>query len=252
MKNTDNITVVIIAKNAQSTISKTLKSLESFTEVVLYLNDCNDDTKKIASTYKNVKIIEGSFIGFGDTKNKASSYAKNDWILSLDSDEVLSEDFIKNLNEIVLEDKTIYKILRSNYYKDIEVKHCWGKDEIVRLYNRKKTSFNSNKVHEHILEKDYKIVLLKGYVKHYPYSNLHDFIIKLDNYSSLFAEDKKGKKSSSPTKAFFNAMFSFFKTYILKGGFLDGYVGLIIAYSHMSTNFYKYMKLYEANKDLKK
>jgi len=73
---------------------------------------------------------------------------------------------------------------------------------------------------------------------------------KLDRYSTIYAEDNIGKKNSSPSKAFFNAHFSFFKTYFLKRGFLDGYAGLIIAFSHMATNFYKYMKLYELNKEL--
>ncbi|MGB3750645.1 MAG: glycosyltransferase family 2 protein, partial [Arcobacteraceae bacterium] len=60
-----------------------------------------------------------------------------------------------------------------------------------------------------------------------------------------------GRKKSSPLKAILNAKFSFFKTYFLKRGFLDGYAGLIIAFSHMATNFYKYIKLYELNKEIK-
>ncbi|MCJ8297705.1 MAG: hypothetical protein MJK13_02060, partial [Pseudomonadales bacterium] len=67
---------------------------------------------------------------------------------------------------------------------------------------------------------------------------------------TLFASEKVGIKKSSPTKALLNASFSFIKTYIFKAGFLDGYPGLIIAFSHMTTNFFKYMKLYEANKEL--
>lgn len=247
-----NISVVIIAKNAEATIKQTLESLIDFEEVILYLNDTNDNTVTISQKFKNVKIVEGSFLGFGPTKNEATKYAKNDWILSLDSDEVLSKDFLLNLSKLSLDKNCVYKILRSNYYKDCEVKHCWGKDEIVRVYNKKLTSFNQNKVHEFVLEKEYKVLLLDGEVKHYPYSNITDFIIKLDRYSTLFAQDKKGKKKSSPTKAFFNAGFSFFKTYFIKRGFLDGYAGLVIAFSHMATNFYKYIKLYEANKELEK
>jgi hypothetical protein len=70
---------------------------------------------------------------------------------------------------------------------------------------------------------------------------------KLDIYSSEFARDNVGKKQSSPIKAVLNGGFSFFKTYFMKRGFLDGYAGLVIAFSHMATNFYKYIKLYELN-----
>ncbi len=252
MINISNISVVIIAKNAQLTIKNTLKSLKTFSDVVLFLNDTTDNTVEIAKEFDNVNIVNGDFTGFGPTKNQATLHAKNDWILSLDSDEVLAEDFILNLSKLSLDESCVYKILRSNYYKKTEVRHCWGKDEIVRVYNRKLTSFNDNKVHEYVLEKDLKVELLNGEVKHYPYSNITDFIIKLDRYSTLFAQDKKGKKNSSPTKAFFNAWFSFFKTYFIKRGFLDGYAGLVIAFSHMATNFYKYIKLYEANKEIEK
>lgn len=75
-----NITPVIIAKDAQKTIEETLKSLVSFEEVIVYLNNSTDETKQIAQKFSNVKIIDGDFIGFGPTKNKASEFSSNDWI----------------------------------------------------------------------------------------------------------------------------------------------------------------------------
>lgn len=245
----DNISVVIMAKDSQMTIAKCLNSLKNFQEVVLYLNNSTDNTVHIASKFDNVKIIDGEFLGFGPTKNKAAQFSSNDWILSLDSDEVLSEEFVMSLNKIELDTKYIYEILRTNYYKDIQVKYCWGDDKIVRLYNKTKTSFTDKKVHESIINDGFKIQKVKGFVEHYPYASITDFIVKLDRYSTIFAQDNMGRKKSSPLKAILNAKFSFFKTYILKRGFLDGYAGLIIAFSHMATNFYKYMKLYEANKE---
>ncbi len=244
----DTISVVIIVKNAEMTIKASLESLKAFEEVILYVNDTSDATLEIASAYENVKVIEGIFLGFGPTKNKVASYAKNDWILSLDSDEVLSKDFSDNIKDINLDSTCVYSILRTNYYKEQEIRYCWGDDVIVRLYNRNMTTFSQEKVHEHIIVNDMKVKNTDGKVKHYPYVNLTDFIVKLDRYSSIYAEDNVGKKSSSPLKAISNAHFSFFKTYFLKRGFLDGYAGLVIAFSHMATNFYKYMKLYEANK----
>ena len=247
----ENISCVIIVKNAASTITKTLESLKSFSDVVVYDNGSTDATIDIVEKYSNINLVQGEFLGFGSTKNLASTFAKNDWILSLDADEVLSDKFVKNISILELDDKNIYTILRQNYYKDIHVKHCWGNDIIVRLFNRKKTAFTDEKVHEKVIEEGFKKVALKGSVKHYPYSNTSEFIIKLDRYSALFAEHNQGKKSSSPTKAFFNGSFSFFKTFFLKRGFLDGYAGLVIAFSHMATNFYKYIKLYELNREKK-
>ena len=243
-----HISCVLIAKNAESTIKKVLDSLRSFEDVVLYSNNSTDNTDKIASAYPNVNLIQGDFLGFGPTKNKAAGYAKNSWILSLDADEVLSDIFIGNLENLILDNQKAYSILRANYYKDTQIKHCWGNDIITRLYNRDTTSFTNLKVHEYIKTDNLHIQQIAGIVQHYPYATITDFIIKLDRYSTIFAEDNIGK-NSSPLKAILNAQFSFFKTYILKRGFLDGYSGLVIAFSHMATNFYKYIKLYELNKE---
>ncbi|HIP50803.1 MAG TPA: glycosyltransferase family 2 protein [Campylobacterales bacterium] len=247
----NTITPVIIAKDAEHTIKACLKSLKSFTEVILYVNNCTDNTETIAKTFTNVKLIHGDFLGFGQTKNKAASHATNSWVLSLDADEILGTEIIKNLQELKLNKNTVYSILRTNYYKTTQIKHCWGNDILVRLYNKEETGFINQNVHEYIIQENMKKVALQGTVKHYPYSTISDFITKLDRYSTLFANDNVGKKKSSPSKAFFNGLFSFTKTYVFKQGFRDGYAGLIIAFSHMTTNFYKYIKLYEMNKELK-
>lgn len=245
-----NISCVIIAHNAEKTLQKTLQSLEVFSDVVLYINNTTDATSQIAQGFSNVQVIHGDFLGFGPTKNKAATFAKNDWVLSLDSDEVIDRAFVEGIDSLKLETTKLYSINRINYYKNQRIKHCWGNDIITRLYNKKETSFSEKQVHEYIIEDQKSVVALPGHVQHYPYTNISDFIIKLDKYSTIFAEENMGKKTSSPLKAFLNGCFSFFKTYILKRGFLDGYAGLVIAFSHMATNFYKYIKLYELNKTL--
>ena len=246
-----HISCVMIVKDAEQTLSLVLDSLKAFDDVVIYSNNSTDKTDKIATSYKNVNLIKGDFLGFGPTKNLAASYAKNEWIFSLDADEVLSNKFIDSLSKIALDDTTLYTIFRENYYKNQHIKHCWGNDIIIRIYKRTKTSFTDKKVHEKIIKDGFNILNIAGSIKHYPYSNITDFIKKLDRYSSIYAQDNVGKKKSSPTKALFNGFFSFFKTYFLKRGFLDGYAGLVIAFSHMATNFYKYIKLYELNQELK-
>ncbi len=248
----DTISVVMIVKDAEKTIEKSLESLQEFKEIILYLNNSTDSTENLAQNYANVTIVEGDFIGFGPTKNRAVSYANCDWILSLDADEVVTKEFVENIKNIELDNQTVYTILRSNFYKDREIQHCWGNDIITRLYHRKITQFTDKRVHENIIDIHMNKEMIKGVVQHFPYQTMTDFIMKLDNYSTIYAKDNAGKKASSPLKAILNAYFSFFKTYIIKKGFLDGYPGLIIAFSHMATNFYKYMKLYEMNIELKK
>lgn len=248
-----NISVVVLAKNNEVTIEKTLKSLENFEDVVVYDNGSSDQTMEIVKNFSNVNLIEGKFKGFGWTKNQAASFAKNEWILIIDSDEVVDEQLFKTLQYKELNQNTVYQLNFKAFYKDIQVKYCgWNNQKIKRLYNKTKTSYNSNDVHEDIITDGFNIELLDGNVEHYSYQSIEQFVNKANTYSTLFAKNNAGKKSSSPAKAFFNGAYSFIKTYIFKQGFRDGYVGLIIAYSHMVTNFYKYIKLYEFNKELKR
>jgi len=247
------ISAIVLVKNNEYTLGNTLKSLTAFDDVVVYDNGSTDNSILIANHFKNVHLIEGDFKGFGWTKNHAVTYAKYDWVIIVDSDEVIDKELIETLQTTKLDPKTVYQLNFKAFYKDIQIKHSgWNNQKIKRLYNRTVTSYNDNEVHEDIITKNLQIELLKGNMEHYSYQSISQFIIKADQYSTLFAQDKAGKKSSSPLKAFFNAHYSFFRTYILKRGFLDGYAGLIIAFSHMVTNFYKYMKLYELNKELKK
>ena len=248
-----NISAVVLAKNNEKTIENTLNSLKEFDDVVVYDNGSTDETLNIVKKFSNVNLVKGEFKGFGWSKNNASSFAKNDWILIIDSDEVVDIELLNELKTKILDEKTVYKLNFKAFYKDIQVKHCgWNNQKIKRLYNKKITSYNSNDVHEDIITDGLNIELLRGNVEHYSYHTISEFVIKADRYSTLFFFIYAGKKSSSPTKAFFNGMYSFFRTYVIKQGFRDGYVGLIIAYSHMVTNFYKYIKLYELNKENKK
>ena len=247
---TNPVSVIIIVKNGAKTIRKTLLSVRRFEEVIVFDNGSTDATQEIATEFKNVKIFNGSFDGFGQTKNKALKLAKNDWVLILDADEELEDSLAHEILSRSLEEHTVYILKRQSFYGEKLVQHCgWNREKIRRLFNRKKTQFTSEKVHENvIMEGMASTELCAGVVYHYSYQDLNDFINKINNFSTLYAKDNVGKKYSSPILAVASGIYSFIKTYFFKLGLLDGYVGLVISFSHMATNFYKYMKLYEENR----
>jgi len=244
------ISAVIIVKNAAKTIEATLESLKLFDEVILYDNGSEDNTLKIASGFKNVKTVTGKFIGFGPTKNLAATFARNDWIFSIDADEVASPGLISVLENITLNDDTVYSIERHNYYRKKRVRHSgWGKEIIFRLYNRKYFGFNNKMVHETIDVKGAKKIHIPAEIRHYSFHSISDFLKKMEVYSSLFAESKKGKKKSSVFRAFLSSFTVIINKYFFHLAFLDGYRGVIITFTAAIGNFYKYLKLYEANKN---
>jgi len=245
-----NITPVIIAKDAEDTIFETLNSLVSFQEVILYLNNSTDSTRDIAQKYDNIKIVEGEFLGFGPTKNKATEYAMNRWILSLDSDEVLNEQIIQEISSLDLgNEKIVYELKRDNYFLGKKVRYSgWGKDYLNRIYNKNYHALNNNLVHEFLLLQEDSLVLrLKNGFKHNAVIDINQFLYKVIKYSDLASKDKK-------TCTFFmvilKANFSFFKTYFLQLGFLDGWRGFVIAISNFNGKFFRYTKRYINCKDL--
>jgi glycosyltransferase involved in cell wall biosynthesis len=249
----NSVSVVMIVKDGAKTIAQSLDSLKAFEDVVVYDNGSSDGTQEIVKGYNNVNLIEGEFIGFGDTKNKAAGYAVNDWILILDSDEVVEQELADTLLTENFDETQIYRINFKAFYRQRQIKYSgWNNQKIRRFYHRLHSQFNSNWVHENLINDAMRIQDLHspGSIQHYSYHDISDFIVKVDRYSSLFAENNAGKKYSSPAKAIVNAGYSFFRTYVLKRGFMDGYPGLVIAFSHMATNFYKYIKLYEKNKEV--
>ena len=252
--NTDKISAVILVKNAEKTIGECLESLRRFGEVVLLDNGSTDATVEIAQKFPNVKIFhEPNFSGFGRMKNSATKLATNDWIFSIDSDEVLMPEVFDKINSLQLKDNTMIALSRLNYYGDRCMKCCgWYPDFVWRIFNRQYTCFNENMVHEGVETKpDTEKIFIKDALKHYTADSIESLIRKMNTYSSLFAEDKfsKGKKTSK-FAAIFKALHTFNRDYFFRKGICYGYKGLVIAIMNASTTFFKYMKLYERRKGL--
>jgi len=240
----DTISVVIIAKNAEATIEETLQSLISFKDVILYLNNSTDKTEEITKKYANLTVVQGDFLGFGPTKNQAVSYAENEWILSLDSDEVVLDALLEELKVLTLENKKeVFVLKRDNYFLGKEVKYSgWGKDKLTRLYNKTYHQFNQNMVHEFVvLKEDTVKTELQNSFKHNAVQNINQFLQKVIKYSDLAAKDKK---TCHFLMVVLKAQFAFFKTYVIQLGFLDGWRGFVIAISNFNGKFFRYTKRY--------
>lgn len=244
------ITATVLTKNSQKTLKKTLDSLRSFPEVILLDSGSSDDTLRIAKTYPNVVIHASPFLGFGPMHNIASDYASHDWIFSVDSDEVVTDELVEEIQQLKLNPMSIYSIQRYNYFNGKHIKWCggWHPDFVWRLYHRKKTSFSSDLVHEKIEKKDLTIVPLRGVISHTPYGEMKDFLDKMQHYSTLFADQNSGK-NSSVFHALIHSWSAFIKSYIFKRGFLGGKEGLIISIYNSHTAFYKYLKLAEKHRN---
>ena len=243
------ISIVTLAKDNQDIIGKFLSHLEGFDEVILIDTGSTDDTLEIAKKFSNVKIFKKSLSGFGDLRNLGASFAKNDWILALDTDETLSNKLLEFFKDASIDPEKVYSFPFHNYYNGKWIKGCgWHPEKHTRLYNRGKTKFSSARVHEGILLENVKQVDLPYAIRHDSYRNIDDFLDKMHRYSTLFALQNQGKKNSSFAKALSHGIFAFVKSYFLKRGIFDGKEGFIISFYNAETAYYKYLKLTQLNK----
>jgi glycosyltransferase involved in cell wall biosynthesis len=249
------VSVVIICCNAAATIQKTLASAFLLTtDVVVVDSGSTDSTLSIIET-TNAKLVQMEWLGFGATKNKGNEAAKWDWIVSLDADEVLSNELVAAITAInINEPHSVYSFHRLNYLGLTPIKYGeWKNDWTVRLFNRQLVRWDDAPVHEKlILPPAVKNKKLNGWLHHYTAVNIDNYKQKLEKYAASMAEKYYAKGKKAPNyKIYISPVFSFLKYYIVHLGWMDGEAGWQISRAHALYTFKKYKKLKELHQHYK-
>lgn len=239
--------VAILTKDNEETLEKTLESVKEFPEVIVVDTGSKDKTIEIASSYPNVKIFQHEFTGFGLLRNIAAEFASNNWIIALDSDEILPENVVDQLAAYELDPQVIYGFPRKNSFQGKWVKGCgWHPDVVYRIYNKSIHEWNpAEKVHETLAQPGRKLSLLSFYVEHTPYRTYSEFLHKLQLYTTLWAEQRKNQLPPSMLQVICHSLWAFIKSYFFQRGFLLGSCGWNISMYNAHSCYYKYLKLQE-------
>lgn len=248
------ISAVIITLNEEFNIERCLASLQGIADEILIVDSLSTDrTKELALQFPNVKFHTQQWLGYSAQKNFANNLASFDTILSIDADEVISEELKESILEIKQTKENplqVFEVSRLTNYCGHWIKHCgWYPDKKIRIFNRKMIQWQGDFVHETLsLPENAEIIHLNGDLLHYSYNTSFDHLERLNKYSSLAAKEafKKGKKSSI-CGIWFRPKWRFFRDYILKGGILDGYAGYQVCKMSAYVTFAKYIKLREYN-----
>lgn len=238
------ISATIITFNEERKISRVIESLRCADEVVVVDSGSTDRTVEIAAKL-GARIVESPWRGYAGQKNFASAQASFDWILSLDADEALSEALEAELWQIKKNGPEFdgYTVPRLAQYLGRWILHSgWHPDRKVRLFDRRKAKWVGNYVHESVLVEG-RVGHLKENLLHFTCDSLSEHLKSMDRYTTLAAEQLVDQKRPiSWPLMIFDPAWTFFRTYLLQLGFLDGTEGLAIAYMAAFYNFLKYTK----------
>jgi heptosyltransferase-3 len=244
------ISAVIITQNEEKNIGRCIDSVRLVADEIVVVDSFSKDRTKSICEQKGVRFIEYPFTTHIDQKNFAVGQSNFDCVLSLDADEYLSEELTQSILSIK---KTwpgdAYRMNRLSNYGGKWIRHGqWYPDQKIRLWNKAIGVWGGENPHDKvILRRGTRIIHLKGDLLHRAYKNSSETLQKIQRYSDIFARENVGRKSSSAYKIFLRSTWAFFKSYIIKRGFLEGFEGLMVASAVAHHVFYKYSKLYEAN-----
>ncbi len=246
------ITGIVTTLNEAHNIVDCIRSLQQVCdEVIVTDSRSKDDTVKLAQE-AGAKVYLHEYIGDGLQKNLALPYASNDWVLSIDADERLSDELVTVIKGIDF-DKTTYDgfaLRRRNFIGQRWVKCCgWYPDYLVRLFRKDKLQFAELKQHAYVPTTN--TCKLKADLIHYRYKNLGQLFAKPErNYSTRGAKILflKGRKANALTP-FLHGFSAFVVNYFFRGGIFGGLDGYVLSKSIAHNSFMKYAKLLEYRRD---
>jgi glycosyltransferase involved in cell wall biosynthesis len=244
------VSVIIITKNEEVAIEGCLKSVMWADEIIVVDSGSVDRTIEICKSYGAKVTSTNDWPGFGQQKNRALKLATNEWVFSIDADERITPELQAEIQNALNDanKKTAFRIPRKSSYCGQFINYSgWWPDYVTRLFPRHGAKFSDDLVHERIVFEG-EIKTLKEPLIHMSHTDLEEVLNKTNRYTSdgaamLFAQGKK----SSLKKAILHGVWAFIRTYIIRRGFLDGRMGLILAISYAEGTYYRYLKLMMLN-----
>lgn len=243
------LSAIVITRNEAHNLHDCLQSMYGLVnEIIVVDSQSTDDTVAIAQQHGAKVVQPVDWPGFGPQKNRALDLATCEWVLSIDADERVTPELaaeIKQVLQAAVSD-VAYKLPRLSSYCGKFIHHAgWQPDYVLRLFKRGTAKFSDDLVHERVVT-ELPVHALHNHLLHYSYLNFSQVLSKVDAYSSASAKQAYARgKRSSVAGALGHGAWAFFRTYVIRRGFLDGGHGLALSISNAETSYYKYLKLWQ-------
>ena len=251
------ITAALMVKDEEGMIEQCLEALRWADEIVVLDSGSQDRTVEIARQYTDKIFVNDDWQGFGAQRQRLHDLCSGDWILMVDADEIVSSDLAANITSL-RQDQGCDRAFRIRWQTHVFGKALrfggWCSYKLC-LYPREQGCWDPGiKVHERLTLNDgIRVDKIEDRLHHYSYRDMEDYLVKSARYAAVFAEQRAAKgKQASLRQAFLHGLGLFIKMYLLRGGFLDGRHGLLMALLSTHSCFVKYADLWSRTKALKR
>jgi (heptosyl)LPS beta-1,4-glucosyltransferase len=243
-----SLSVIVIAQDEADRIARCLASVKPIADEIIVLDSgSSDDTVKIARQFTR-QVHQTDWPGYGPQKQRALAMAGCDWVLSIDADEALTPELQAEIRILLQKDplEIAFHLPWAVTVFGKRLDHGRSARAPLRLFRRKGARFSNAQVHEKVILPPGKTGKLKGRLLHYAHRDFGQYLKKNAKYAWLGAEERyrKGKKGQGLTGAVFRALLVFTQVYFIRGGFMDGRVGFLVAVLYSQGAFNKYAGLW--------
>jgi glycosyltransferase involved in cell wall biosynthesis len=251
MENRPPISVCLIAGNEAHRISHTLESIAGWAaEIIVLLNvEVNDGTDRIAESF-GARVFREPWKGFIGQKNSAAEKCTQPWLLNLDADEVVTPELRKEITALLASGQpshAAYEFPRCTLYCGRWIRHGdWYPDRVRRLWRQKSARWAGDEPHAR-LEVSGGIGRLHSDLLHYSADTINHQVAKTVQYADAFVR-VAGQNHLPVTflDLFLRPVWRFFRGYLLRLGFLDGWQGFAIAWMTAFYTFLRYVRVRES------
>ncbi|MCE5228009.1 glycosyltransferase family 2 protein [bacterium] len=247
------LTVLIPTFNEQANIRDCLASVAWADEIFVVDSFSTDQTPELAKA-AGARVTQHEYVNSATQKNWALPQATHPWVLIVDADERvtpgLRDEILAILEADARGDASVmdgYRIGRLNHFLGRRVRYCgWQNDNVLRLFRRDLGRYQDRQVHADVEIKTGRIGRLRAKFLHYTFATFDQYMRKFDRYTTWAAGDRgRRTKRVGVQHLALRPAGRFLKQYVLKRGFLDGRIGLVVCSLAAYSVFMKYAKLLE-------
>lgn len=245
------ISAVVITFNEEKKIESCINSLKKVADEIIIIDSFSTDSTKELCEHLGAKVIQHVFKGYIEQKNFALSQTTYKYNLSLDADEILSDELITSILKVKANINTDgYSMNRLNNFCGKWIYHCgWYPDKKIRLFDKTKGKWGGVNPHDKFeFIQPSNVMHLKGDILHYTYDSINEYVEQQKHFAKISAQHmQKLSKKSGIFHVYLKPPIKFIRDYFFHFGILDGYYGFMISKIAAQAMYWKYARLRTLN-----